>query len=105
MLNAKVKIVDFVIDNILVEVSGYAYNKWQDDFDEKIKYLRQSVDNPMIFLTYKENVDEMFFRLSRQETGDNIFIGDIYDDKYILKTIKFINEINKINEGIVECLE
>jgi hypothetical protein len=45
LLNNKVKIVDFVVGEKLIEVTGYAYEKWQKDFDEKIFLLHKSYPN------------------------------------------------------------
>ena len=42
LVNGKVKIVDFIVSNILIEVTGYAYLKWQQDFDIKIALLSKS---------------------------------------------------------------
>jgi hypothetical protein len=50
LLNQKIKIVDFVVDNKLVEVTGYAYQKWQQDFDVKINLLHRSYPRSEIIL-------------------------------------------------------
>ena len=53
MLNGKVKIVDFIINNTLVEVTGYAYEKWKQDFDVKIQLLSRSYPNLNIVIVAK----------------------------------------------------
>ena len=50
LLNGKVKIVDFVVNNILIEVTGYAYLKWQQDFDIKIALLHKSYPDHHIMI-------------------------------------------------------
>ena len=50
LLNQKIKIVDFVVCGKLVEVTGYAYPKWQQDFDVKINLLHQSYPRHEIIL-------------------------------------------------------
>jgi len=46
--------VDFVIENIFIEVTGYAYDTWQEDLQLKIKWLKESLTNNewIILITY-----------------------------------------------------
>jgi hypothetical protein len=44
------KIVDFVIGNLLVEVTGYAYSAWRQQFDVKIQLLAKSYPNKQILI-------------------------------------------------------
>lgn len=39
-----------MVDNKLVEVTGYAYQKWQQDFDVKINLLHRSYPRHEIIL-------------------------------------------------------
>jgi hypothetical protein len=48
--NGRVKIVDFIVNNIFVEVTGYAYEKWQQDFDTKILLLHQTYPDQQIVI-------------------------------------------------------
>lgn len=98
LLNGKRKIVDFVIDNkVYIEISGYAYRAWKDDFNLKVNYLRETLDSSKIIfiLTYSKNLTEMYLA----NLGDNIFVGSIEDEIQILKTLNFINSIIYINEN------
>lgn len=103
ILNSKKrKIVDFVIDNIYIEISGYAYDKWRLDFNKKMKFLRESLNTNdfIILLTYPENVNDLMLNISKQYTGTNIFVGNVYDECWILNTIQFIRNINILNQII-----
>jgi hypothetical protein len=103
LCNGKIKIVDFIIDDfIYIEVSGYAYKNWQMDFIEKINLLKQSIneENIIYLLTYDKNVEKLFFDVSGKKVGDNIFIGSIFDQDRILKSINFIRNMRKINKEI-----
>lgn len=55
MINGRVKIVDFIIDDKLVEVTGYAYLKWQQDFDIKIALLHESYPDKNIVIICDED--------------------------------------------------
>lgn len=50
LLNGRVKIVDFIVNDKLVEVTGYAYTKWQQDFDAKIALLNASYPQKKIII-------------------------------------------------------
>lgn len=50
LCNNKVKIVDFIIKEQLVEITGYAYEKWKQDFDTKINLLHTTYPNKKIVI-------------------------------------------------------
>lgn len=102
LISKKRKIVDFVIDNIYIEISGYAYDKWKLDFNKKIKFLKEALNTNdfIILLTYPENVNDLMLNISKQHTGTNIFVGNVYDDRWILNTIQFIRNITTLNQII-----
>lgn len=50
LLNGKVKIVDFVVGDILVEVTGYAYEAWRNDFDAKVFLLHQAYPDKQLLI-------------------------------------------------------
>lgn len=78
LLNGKVKIVDFIIKDILVEVTGYAYAKWQQDFDIKINLLHKSYpNNPIVVICDKSKKD-----ILKDKHGDycNVMSLDQVDD-------------------------
>ena len=94
--NGQRKIVDFVLEDfILVEITGYAYTNWQLAFQKKIKLLRESVDNPILVLTYSEMLDKL---------REDLFFGvdfdkrSIYDTKQILRAINFMKGIDYTNK-------
>jgi hypothetical protein len=97
LINGKRKIVDFVIDNlILVEISGYAYKKWQEDFKTKMFLLRESINNPILILTYSDKTEQIFKDFIF--AGMDIFFGNIYDEERIIKSINFFKKIWESNE-------
>lgn len=60
LCNGKVKIVDFIVNGELVEITGYAYPAWKDDFDIKIQLLKQSYpQNHIVIISTKNNIDEL----------------------------------------------
>lgn len=60
LCNGKVKIVDFVIGNKLVEITGYAYEKWKNDFDVKIQLLSKSYPTfSLIVISTKDKIEEL----------------------------------------------
>lgn len=73
--NGKVKIVDFIVNNTLIEVTGYAYLAWQEDFDAKIALLHMSYpDNPIIIVC-----DDTKRDLLIQKHGDYCTVVSITD--------------------------
>ena len=60
MFNGHKKIVDFVIDKkIFIEISGYAWEGWQKDFNNKMKIFddsRNKYDSIVYILTYPNNL-------------------------------------------------
>jgi hypothetical protein len=50
LCNNKVKIVDFIIKEQLVEITGYAYEKWKQDFDTKINLLHNTYPDKKIVI-------------------------------------------------------
>jgi hypothetical protein len=60
LCNGKVKIVDFIINDKFVEVTGYAYDKWKQDFDIKIQLLHQSYpDKEIVIISTTDKVEEL----------------------------------------------
>jgi hypothetical protein len=60
LCNGKVKIVDFVVNGKLVEITGYAYEKWKNDFDVKIQLLSKTYpDLPLIIISTKDRTEEL----------------------------------------------
>lgn len=58
LINGKVKVVDFIVNNKLVEVTGYAYDKWQQDFDIKINLLSKSYPTKDIVIVCDESKED-----------------------------------------------
>lgn len=60
LCNGKVKIVDFVVNGKLVEITGYAYEKWKNDFDVKIQLLSKTYPElPLIIISTKDRTEEL----------------------------------------------
>jgi hypothetical protein len=101
MLQGKLKIVDFIIDNILVEVTGFAYNAWQQDFIQKIKTLRKSVNNPILIVTYNTNInDTTKFDILKRCANLDIFFESIDNESGILKKIRLFQMMEYTNSII-----
>lgn len=95
MINGRRKYVDFVVGNILIEITGFAYKSWREDFCRKIKILRQSTDSPILVLTYPEyeEGDEI-----REILDLNVYIGNVKDERDTLEKIRFIQVVEKARE-------
>lgn len=60
LCNGRVKIVDFIVDDQLVEVTGYAYAKWREDFDVKIQLLAKTYpDKHIVVVSTEDNMKEL----------------------------------------------
>lgn len=91
--NGRKKIVDFVLYGyVLIEITGFASNLWKESFLEKIQHLRNSVDNPIIVLTYNQNLTEDS-RIWECPNFD-LMIRSIQDLHNIPKVISFYKIIN-----------
>lgn len=84
MVDSRVKVVDFIVQDKIIEITGFAYKKWQDDFLDKIKCLRKSDKRSIIILTYKKYVDYMRKMLYNNE---DMIIIDVEDTDTILHVI------------------
>lgn len=98
MQNNHNKIVDFVIDgNLFVEISGYAYEGWKQDFDLKMKIFDESrdVNNSIILiLTYPDKLEELQQRQAEfKNQHDNLFYDSIENENHFLRGIKFYRSI------------
>ncbi len=98
MMNGRYKIIDFVLnDYIFVEVTGFAYKKWQDDFIDKMKILRNSTENPILILTYPKHL--ITRKIKECYIKYDTFFESIYNEENILKKINmffFMNYTNKL---------
>jgi len=99
LIDGKRKIVDFVIyDNIIVEISGFASPEWKKTFIEKMKVLRQSTINPILILTYNNNIylDSEIYECC----NCNVLVGSIQDLDKTIRTIKFLKNILYLNSMV-----
>ena len=98
LINGKYKVVDFVIDDsIYIEITGYAYKKWQMDFDTKFQLLRASIDNPMMVLTY---TDKLSLVRDHNNKSKDIFFESIDNEDGILKKIRLFQATDLMNNYI-----
>lgn len=99
MNNSKYKIVDFVVNDIIVEVTGFAYKGWQTDFINKMKNLRKSVDNQIIVVTYPEHL------MSSSRLYDlkdiDVWFDSVYNLEGIKAKIDLYTLMQKINKKIL----
>lgn len=77
-----VKVVDFYIPPIMVEISGFAYENWKKDFSGKMGKLRNTVANPILVLTYPECVQEASERIGC------CAVMSVHDEQGILRYIE-----------------
>lgn len=84
MLNNKVKIVDFIIKDKLVEITGYAYLKWQQDFDIKISLLHKSYPEKNIVIV----CDDSKLSLLTERHGEYCTIISLNNKSDLLKEFK-----------------
>jgi hypothetical protein len=83
LCNGKVKIVDFIVNNYLVEITGYAYEKWKQDFDIKVNLLHISYpDKRLIIISTNDKIQELYTK-----HGNYAIILDLNDSESILKTL------------------
>lgn len=101
--NGKLKIVDFVIEGyIYVEISGFAYPKWQHAFINKMKVLRESVKNPILVLTYKKHLtSEAEPSIFDMNIDKDMFFENIDNQERILKKINMLLMNDFINNNII----
>jgi hypothetical protein len=82
--DGSIKVVDFIVDNIIIEVTGFAYKKWQDDFLNKIKKLSKVTTKNILILTYSKYVDIIYNELLQY----NVNVKGIEDSVGIISFIK-----------------
>ena len=87
LINGNYKIVDFQISNLLVEISGFAYTDWRQDFTKKIDLLRKSVANPILVLTYPSNFHTIY-----KIADINLFTDTLDNEQHYLDTIRWVTE-------------
>ena len=73
MCNDHYKIVDFIVDDKIIEVTGYAFEDWQNNFNKNIKILRKSINNDIIIITYNKWVDKIKNYIEKNRL-DNIIV-------------------------------
>lgn len=102
MYNGNIKLVDFVVNDVYIEISGFAYDTWKRDFIDKLRSLRKSVDNPILVLTYPDNIDDNYKdELSLFQINDqNVSYCSIYDDNRILSNIEFYQGIYNLSKSL-----
>lgn len=108
MSNNHRKVVDFVIDGkLFIEISGYAYEKWRNDFDQKMKLFDfdRDIDNSIIFiLVYRKNLNLIVENQKNfVNQNDNLFYDAIEDKNHWLRGINFYRSILNFQENI-KCL-
>lgn len=92
LVDGRTKIVDFLVGDVFIEVSGFAFKAWQDDFIDKMAVLRRTIPNPIIVLTYPEHLNGIYAVCSY-----NIYTGSIYDDQDILEKVAFCSMLYRFS--------
>ena len=55
-------LVDFLIDDCIIEVTGYAFDSWKDNFDHKLSKTMKSLNNPIIVICMDKHKTELMNR-------------------------------------------
>lgn len=101
--SGRTKIVDFLVEDVFIEITGFAYINWQKDFIAKIKDLRSSIDNPILILTYPQHLEKDLDLESSiyQTSSQNVSVCSIYNDNRILQNIKFYQQVYSLNKEAI----
>lgn len=92
MVNGKLKIVDFVIGDYIIEVTGYAFDNWREQFNTKLPLLRASTDKKIIIITYEKNVDELNKVVDNAKLSNILIMGNEYKTQIITELCKLSRE-------------
>ncbi len=87
--NGKIKVVDFTVGDILVEITGYAYAAWKHDFDGKIALLKQATNSPIMLIAPSYAISE----ISNKHSDERTHIFDITDSIGIVAHIKQFKKV------------
>jgi len=88
LLNSgKVKIVDFIVNNILIEITGYAFKDWQTNFNERLKMLRDTVKDKIVIITYNKKIKKISSFIKRKNLKNVYVLGENFND-LLLEHIK-----------------
>lgn len=90
LMDGSYKIVDFVVNGVLIEISGFAYESWQNNFLKKMKVMRMTNDKQILVLTYPDKVDDLRRRIFRDQ---NLYVNSVDDEERILSGLKFYAQI------------
>ena len=95
LCNGKVKVVDFTVGNCLIEVTGYAYEQWRNDFDVKIQLLARTYPDKTIYIISKNSgkKESIIDMLKDKHENNQIKVIDLTDHNTIINTLKY--EISK----------
>lgn len=96
LIDGTTKVVDFKIGETLVEITGYAYKAWREDFDKKLIKMRDSCTNQIVLLTYPKTIDLLLLKCPQWD----VTIGNILDEQHIIEKLAFCSAIHNINHII-----
>lgn len=97
--NDRIKLVDFFVDDfIMIEISGFAFDSWKNSFRNSMRLLQDSEEYPLVLISYKENMDEIWKIIKRE----NVYCKSIDNSESIIKCINFCKSIKKFNEQYTE---
>jgi len=98
LINKRNKYIDFVIDDfIYIEITGFAYTKWKEDFKKSMRLVRKSCKytDHLLFISYPENYHKLFKLAAECEI--NTYTSSIDDHERILNIIEMCRSCNQIN--------
>ncbi len=82
----KRKVVDFLIGEYIIEITGLAHSSWVIEFIRKINLLKTATDKIIVILTYPDKLE-----LIRELVDGRTFIFDIFsvveDENILLKLV------------------
>lgn len=87
--NGTVKIVDFEVNGNLIEVTGYAYEEWRNDFDAKIQLLAKTYPDKKIYIISKNycNKTDIIKMLKDKHESEQIKILELDNHCDIIKSL------------------
>jgi hypothetical protein len=75
MKDGHYKLVDFVVGDVHIEVTGFAFDSWKKHFIEKIKRLSESINNnPIVIISYNKNIEELSSVILENQIKNTILI-------------------------------
>jgi hypothetical protein len=97
--SGKIKIVDFVVDNIYIEVTGFSYAVNPLLFDGKINSLRRAIDvDDYILLITNQQLKPKIFKIAHQYCN---VVSSSMEELDIIHSIRLFKNMNIIKQNLI----